>query len=160
MSVIDEVAAPKMMEEWEHDRCASEAREVWLGIRTLLQQIRAEVGEPPRSLKGSVAAQISKRADGVPEVQLYNPNLVVAGQGRCFCEAFVDLSYAYKGVLESILVHHDWSLLPSPDRSLSTLIDVVKSGIYFSVLRFLSERIPIENARMASDAMQTFALVM
>lgn len=145
-TVVPAVESP--MESWQHVQTWRAHGDVIARISELIRDLRDQVSPEPRQLKSDV---IICRVDDGPRCQVYFPDLGVAGEGRCFCEASLEAHYAFAALLESALEGHTWDVLPSPDRSLGTRIAAFKTHLYLKLWDFLSSRVPINEAGEAED---------
>ena len=147
-TVARPVESPSM-ESWEHTQIWRAHRDILERLSGTLRQLREEVGAEPRRLHSRA---VIERISDAPRWQLYLPDLGVAGEGRCICEASLETVYALETILLSVLEHKDWAILPSPDRSLPTAYAACKTSTFLRLQRFLADRIGPDEAQQANSA--------
>jgi hypothetical protein len=147
-----------------HERVWQQIDETSAAIRAALQDIRAQIGSPPRPLRATRFAlrYVPGTAGTVRDIQWYFPELGVAGQGRCACEAAADALSAFADLLVAVREHRDWSVIPKPDRSLETCIAVLltRADLFFHRFRRrgrLMPRVSPDDAREAETVRARFA---
>lgn len=150
--MVDEATVARSVESppmkaYEHLQAWQAHEPVLERITATLKALREEVGLEPRNLDESRAIVERLGAEASPRFQLYLPDLGVAGEGRCICEASLEALHAFEVLLESAYEHKDWRVLPAPDRSVRTAIAALRTEFYFWLWRFLERRIPSDEAR-------------
>jgi len=148
------VESPPMM-PYEHAQTSRAHERVFERIAETLKSLREQVGPEPRDLKSRVII------DSTPEgskYQVYFPELGVAGEGRCTCEASLEAVHALEVILESALEHKDWSILPAPDRSVKARIAALKTSVFVQLMQYLDKRLSAEDVRNCKRVTSDLAL--
>jgi hypothetical protein len=138
------------MEPWEHRHNHRRFEDASKRVSAAVKRLRVEVGEPRRRPLDTLIVRPTEDTGSGRMIQVYLPGIRVAGQGRCLCEALVEALDAYEMLLESAIESRDLGVLPSPDRSIGTWVETLKTEFYFRALRFLNRRIPLNEAGDAS----------